>query len=372
MRSSAVIGCIGLLPSLSLAWLPEGKIRGVNLGSLFIIEPWMASDEWESMGCGNEKSEFDCVSSLGQEAADSAFQKHWDSWITEEDISEIASLGLNTIRIPIGYWMNEDLVDESEHFPRGGFEYLERVCGWAKEEGLYVILDLHGAPGAQEPEQPFTGQWAPEAGFFNEYNYERAYKWVEYMTNASHTNPSFESVGAIQLVNEPLQDEDETSSMISDFYPTSYQLIRDIESNLGVSSEKRLHVQMMDARWGSGEPTSNLPSDAVDTLFDNHHYVKWTPDVDVTREGYMEFSCNDSREGNSPLIIGEWSLSVADDYEWSDEFTLDAPDAAEWYNKWWSAQVMGYEEELGWIFWSWKVEPIGGNNEWRWGYQQVS
>jgi aryl-phospho-beta-D-glucosidase BglC (GH1 family) len=372
MKSATILGCMGFLPSVALAWLPEGKVRGVNLGGLFIIEPWMMGDEWSAMGCSDQKSEFDCVMALGQDAADQAFQKHWDTWITEDDIAQIASLGLNTIRIPIGYWMKEDLIDSSEHFPRGGFQYLERVCGWANDQGLYVILDLHGAPGAQEPEQPFTGQYAPDVGFFDDYNYGRAYEWLEYMTNASHTNPSFASVGAIELVNEPLQDAGRVSSMISTFYPTSYNRIRAVEDGLGVSSGDRLHIQMMDALWGSGDPTSSLPSDAVDTLYDDHNYVKWTPDVDISRDGYMQFSCTNSRGGNSPVIVGEWSLSVADGSEWNDEFTLDAPDAAEWYNKWWSAQVMGYEKEQGWIFWTWKVQWIGGRNEWRWGYQQVS
>jgi glucan endo-1,6-beta-glucosidase len=135
------------------------KIRGVNLGSLFIIEPWMASQEWSSMGCGGTKSEFDCVSQLGQDAANAAFKKHWDTWITEDDMDTMKSYGINTIRVPVGYWMVEDTVyRSSEHFPEGGLEYMDRLAGWAADRNIYVILDLHGAPGAQEPNQPFTGQ----------------------------------------------------------------------------------------------------------------------------------------------------------------------------------------------------------------------
>jgi glucan endo-1,6-beta-glucosidase len=140
----------------------SGKIRGVNLGSLFIVEPWMAKDEWSKLGCSSldEKhdSEFDCVSKLGQTAADSAFQAHWARFITENDIIEMKSFSLNTIRIPVGYWMMESLVDPSEHFPRGGIKYLEKVCGWAADHGMYVIIDLHGAPMAQASMQSFTGQ----------------------------------------------------------------------------------------------------------------------------------------------------------------------------------------------------------------------
>ena len=61
----------------------------------------------------------------------------------------MASLGLNTVRIPVGYWFLESLVVTSEHFPRGGEKYLDQAVQWAKDAGLYVIIELHGAPGAQ-------------------------------------------------------------------------------------------------------------------------------------------------------------------------------------------------------------------------------
>jgi aryl-phospho-beta-D-glucosidase BglC (GH1 family) len=135
------------------------KIRGVNLGSLFIVEPWMAGQEWNAMGCGDQKSEFDCMIKLGQDAGDAAFKKHWDSWITEQDLDTMKSYGINTVRVPVGYWMVEETVwRDSEHFPRGGLQYMDRLAEWAASRNIYVILDLHGAPGAQEPNNAFTGQ----------------------------------------------------------------------------------------------------------------------------------------------------------------------------------------------------------------------
>jgi aryl-phospho-beta-D-glucosidase BglC (GH1 family) len=68
------------------------------------------------------------------------------------------SYGLNTIRVPVGYWMMESIVYSSEHFPQGGIQYLEQLCGWASDAGFYIIIDMHGAPGAQVPTNPDTGQ----------------------------------------------------------------------------------------------------------------------------------------------------------------------------------------------------------------------
>jgi hypothetical protein len=76
---------------LTRRYLPRGygndkkAIRGVNLGSLFIIENWMADNIFAAWGC-NDTSEFDCVSSLhDQEKANADFQTHWGSWITQQD-----------------------------------------------------------------------------------------------------------------------------------------------------------------------------------------------------------------------------------------------------------------------------------------------
>jgi len=138
------------------------KIRGVNLGSHFVVEPWMIGQDWASSVCAEEGSESDCVYSFGQEKANAFFETHWDTFITKEDMQQMASYGLNTVRIPLGYWMLEFLVDQSckhtEYFPTGGFRYLERLVGWASDAGLYVHLELHGAPGAQVTTNSFTGQ----------------------------------------------------------------------------------------------------------------------------------------------------------------------------------------------------------------------
>lgn len=124
-------------------WTPgRVPLRGVNLGSQFIIEPWLNSAEWAAMGCDGAPSEFDCVMRLGRDNADAVFKKHWEEWIQESDFNEMLDAGLNTVRIPIGYWMYDAIVDSaSEYFPRGGLEHLLRVCGWASDRGFYIFLE---------------------------------------------------------------------------------------------------------------------------------------------------------------------------------------------------------------------------------------
>jgi hypothetical protein len=138
--------------------IPDWKIRGVNLGGWLLSEPWMMNQEWSEMGCGDSCSEFDCVKKLGQSQANIAFDGHYSRWITSSKVQNMHNAGLNTIRIPIGYWSLHSLVNSSENFPEMNLQYLDAVVQKAADLGMFVVIDLHGAPGAQKVGDAFTGQ----------------------------------------------------------------------------------------------------------------------------------------------------------------------------------------------------------------------
>ncbi len=58
-----------------------------------------------------------------------------------------ASISLNHVRLPIGYWAFD--VGPGEPYISGQLPYLQKAVGWARNHGLKVIVDLHGAPGSQ-------------------------------------------------------------------------------------------------------------------------------------------------------------------------------------------------------------------------------
>ncbi|KAH7324264.1 glycoside hydrolase superfamily [Stachybotrys elegans] len=360
------------------AWLPANdKIRGVGIGGLFVFEPWMDWQEWADIGCEGQQSEFDCVMNTGQDRSDAAFREHWENWINADDLDEMVSFGLNTIRIPLGYWLKEDLVDSSEHFPRGGLEFLTRFVGLASDRGLYIILDLHGGPGAQEPWQPFTGQIVEWVGFYNDYNYGRAVEWLSWMTEIVHTTHEYRNVGMIQLLNEPFGWGQAVDSLRSTFYVNAYNGIREVEKSLGVASNDELHVMMMSSNWGTGDPTEFL-GDATSLAFDDHRYLRWDGDVPLSHEGYIYTSCYDDRNAETPTIVGEWSIAVADEVQ--DTPDWDPNTQQDFYRQWFAAQVQTYEKGLGWLFWTWKVnqgvygwtsEDVAAHHggQYRWSYR---
>lgn len=83
---------------------------------------------------------------------------------------------------------------------------------------------MHGGPGAQEPSQPFTGQYASSAGFYDDYNYGRAVEWLQYMVKLVHTTNEYRNVGMVEIINEPLQGDSAVDSLRSSYYVDAYNV----------------------------------------------------------------------------------------------------------------------------------------------------
>lgn len=75
-----------------------------------------------------------------------AEKKHFESFITEADIAQIASWGMDHVRLPIDYMILEDDGKPFE-YREEGFDYVDRCIRWCEKYGLNIILDMHRAPG---------------------------------------------------------------------------------------------------------------------------------------------------------------------------------------------------------------------------------
>lgn len=78
----------------------------------------------------------------GLKAGDS----HFDTFVTEKDIEQIAGWGLDHVRLPVDYMIfesdgNPGVYDEL------GLSRVDDCIDWCKKYGLNLILDLHHAPG---------------------------------------------------------------------------------------------------------------------------------------------------------------------------------------------------------------------------------
>lgn len=71
-------------------------------------------------------------------------KEHMDTFIKEDDIKAIKSMGADHIRLPIDYMLveNEDGTEKAS-----GYAYIDSCVGWCMRHGLNIVLDLHRAYG---------------------------------------------------------------------------------------------------------------------------------------------------------------------------------------------------------------------------------
>lgn len=81
-----------------------------------------------------------------------------------------------------------------------------------------------------------TGQNNPNPGFFDQYNYNRAYDWAKNITTTIYQNDAWRNtVFAIEAVNEPRRDAAGGSGdMVSNYYPNFLSTVRSVEQGFGV------------------------------------------------------------------------------------------------------------------------------------------
>ncbi|MBV8855494.1 MAG: glycoside hydrolase family 5 protein [Acidobacteria bacterium] len=127
---------------------PDGRpllLKGINLGNWLLPEGYM----FKFKTANSPRLIETVVNQLVGEAEARRFWKTYrDNYVTAEDIRFIKQSGFNSVRVPFNYRL---FVTEGEpaRLEGAGYELLDRVVGWCRREGLYVILDMHAAPGGQ-------------------------------------------------------------------------------------------------------------------------------------------------------------------------------------------------------------------------------
>ena len=84
-------------------------VRGVNLGSWLVLEKWMTPEVFEGVDAYDE---YTLARALSPEEYEQRMREHRSTFITKEDFATIADMGLNTVRIPIPYYIFGDRTDE--------------------------------------------------------------------------------------------------------------------------------------------------------------------------------------------------------------------------------------------------------------------
>ena len=114
--------------------------RGIGVGS------WLNLEHYE-LGVPGWESDIYRAFQEKDPGFPEKFRRHF---FREEDAGYIRSLGLNLIRVPVNHHLFWD--EETDRLAEDGLrwlQYLSDICG---KTGLYYLLDLHTAPGGQNPD----------------------------------------------------------------------------------------------------------------------------------------------------------------------------------------------------------------------------
>ncbi|PXV65476.1 aryl-phospho-beta-D-glucosidase BglC (GH1 family) [Dysgonomonas alginatilytica] len=121
-------------------------IQGTNLGNWLNPEGYMF--HFQDVSSYRLINEAFCEM-VGPDFTAWFWQEFKKNYITQEDIKYIKQTGMNSLRIPFHYKMftDEDYMGLTAN--KNGFEMIDQVVEWCRQENLYVILDMHDAPGGQ-------------------------------------------------------------------------------------------------------------------------------------------------------------------------------------------------------------------------------
>ena len=105
---------------------------------------------WRSGGTADRPRRIEKIVSdlIGSDKAGRFWKEYRRQYMSEKDIQRIAELGFNSVRpaLNASLFLTEGAepvyVDE-------GFELLDNLIRWCKQNGIYVIIDMHAAPGGQ-------------------------------------------------------------------------------------------------------------------------------------------------------------------------------------------------------------------------------
>ncbi|KAI9482376.1 glycoside hydrolase superfamily [Coemansia mojavensis] len=333
------------------------KLYGVNLGSMFCLEPWIATELYKDYQQHSPEAECDLLECMGDEACEK-MEAHWNSWLQRADFEKMASMGINSVRLPVGYWVL------GRHFTMGKYasykgvydnalSHISRIISWAAEFDIGVLIDIHALPGGQnnDSHSGTTGT----ACFYD--NPEFQHLAIKCYGVFAHLLANITNVIGLQIINEPLDHP-----QLEDFYKQALSEIRlqttDLPIYIGDAWNLTKYAKI----------AKELSQQFGFIVVDTHRYWVFRPQkqqyrVDrLTKElwetTFPELS-QASYEASGNLVIGEYSSVLANG-------SFDGEDPAECMGKFAREQLKAFDQvAAGTFYWTWRLQ----HDSWFWSMQ---
>ncbi|OAB40241.1 glycoside hydrolase family 5 protein [Paenibacillus antarcticus] len=295
----------------------DGKeiiLRGVGFGSWLLPEGYM----WKFPEGGDRPRKIEAMVKelIGEEKSTQFWDTYVERYVDEIDVREVARQGFNSVRLPINA-RDILLAGDEVTFNEKRLSRIHQVIDWCRQYKLYVILDLHGAPGGQtganidDSENDF-----PEL-FTDRKNQELTIAiWRMF---AEHYKDDW-IIAGYDLLNEPLPD------WFNMYYDQVLPLYKEITAAIREIDKKHMII-LEGVHWSTDWSIFTDPFD--DNLMLQFHKYWNNPDTESIQK-YID----KGNEWNVPIFMGE-----------------GGENNAQWYS---GAFQMFEDHQISWNFWTWK------------------
>ncbi|CAL5037542.1 unnamed protein product [Urochloa decumbens] len=298
----------------------------------------------------NLHGDYQLANGYGHEKAKIVLEEHRTSFITASDFDFLSRHGINTVRIPVGWWIAQDPYPPSP-FVGGSLAVLDLAFSWAQSYGLKCIIDLHAAPGSQNGMEHSASRDGSVDWPSPEY-VSQTLEVIDFLVARYGGHPS---LLGIELLNEPSAATVPLDVLVS-YYMRGYQIVRNHSSTAYVVLCQRIGNADPIELFQAGIGLSNV-------VVDLHYYNLFDPYfASINSTQNIEFiykmrapQLQALKDINGPLIfigewVNEWDVQNASQYE---------------YQKFGRAQLDVYANAtFGWSYWTLKNDRMHWDFEW--------
>lgn len=312
----------------------EFILRGIGLGGWMLQEGYML----KTSGPQHE-IEAKIEDLVGPEKT----QEFYDAWLANHmrkiDVDSMAAWGYNSIRLPMHYKLFTPPIEEEPvageiTWREKGFEMTDQLLEWCKANNMYLILDLHAAPGGQGKNADISDYddskpslWESEAN--------RA-KTVALWKKLAERYADEPMIGGYDLINEPNWGFQNIASDPNGCAENQNTILWELQKEIteAIREVDQNHIIIIEGNcWGNNY--AGLPE-----LWDDNLVISFHKYWNANTQGAIQNMVNLRNDRNVPLYLGE---------------------SGENSNTWFTEAISLVEENgIGWAWWP--LKKLGSNN----------
>lgn len=295
--------------------------------------------------------DYQLANGYGPDKAKKVYDRHRSSFVTDKDFKFLSRNDINTVRIPVGWWIAYD-PDPPAPFIGGSLQALDEAFKWADRYGIKVIVDLHAAPGSQNGMEHSASRDGSSDWSNSSDHISQSLAVIDFLASRYSNNTM---LLGIELLNEPLATTVPVDVLTS-YYANGYQTVRKYSATTYVIMCQRIGNADPHELYHINDAFSNIVVDVhYYNLFDDYFINKTAQDnIDfILKNREPQVEALNSTNG-PPIFVGEWT----------NEWKVQGSSRSE-YQHFGDAQLQAYEKaSFGWSYWTLKNAEKHWDFEW--------